>query len=114
MSKSPLFILLSSIAAGLISGWIAWGGNEVQPAVFFVFGFATVLGFLNPKLMPVSAVLVGSEVPAFYFLSAALGYPTRFVPEPNTWASFVAVIPALVGGTLGAGIRLGMKVLNSA
>jgi hypothetical protein len=106
-------VLSAAVVAGLISGWIAWGGDEVQPAVFFVFGFAAVFGYLTPRFAPATAILVGSGVPAVYALSALLGHPSPYGPEPNNWASIVAIIPAGFGAALGAGLRLILRAAAS-
>lgn len=111
--KSSRSLLLSAAAAGLFCGWAAWGGNEVQPAVFFVFGYGAVFGFLNPKLAPTTAVLIGAGVPGFYFVSGAMGHPARYPPEPSAWASLIAIVPALVGSGIGAVLRWGLHPFKS-
>ena len=105
LASHAAFVLLA-LALGAVAGWLAWLTDEVVPAVAMVLLSTAVLGFLRPKLSPLTALVVGLCVPLFYVVSSAVGYPTRFPSEPGPWASAVVLIPAAFGAAVGAGARL--------
>lgn len=107
----PIPVLITLIGA-IVTGWLAWASSEVFPAVLSILVFGGLIGLLKPKLGPLLVVIVALGIPAFYVLSAALGFPSKWPPEPGPAATLIAIVPAFFA--YGAGLAIGSLRYGSA
>ena len=94
--------LALAILASILTGWVSLNTNEVQPAVIVIGVSCFLLGVAVPRLALLWAAIVGLGVFGGYALAGLLGIAVKAPPEPNIWASLIALVPALVASLLGA------------
>lgn len=98
---NTLSIALLSALAGSFASWVDWHNREVQPTVLVILVATFLLGAIRPRQAWLSAVIVGGAVPCSD-LGPAIWFHPLEMPQPNTWGSCLAFIPAAVGAAAGA------------
>lgn len=102
-----------ALFAGAVSGYLAWASNEMLPVIgsLLIFGFA--FGVWKVRVGWICSIVVALGVPAFYLISEALGLPSRWPPQPNISATFIALIPAVLGAAVGSGFRWALDQVST-
>lgn len=114
MKRLEVFCYGLTLVFGCIIGYLNLHNNEVQPAVLAILVFTALLSFLQPRRAWLWAILLGLSVMLSYFIAEAIGYHAP-PPDPNIFATLIALIPACIGATLGAVLRrLTIHVNNQA
>src|SRR5262249_39577127 len=89
---------LLALALGLVIGWIDIHQSEVQVAAFLMLVCGALLGGCQQKGAWLSGILLGSGIVLFHVIRVALGLASpQNGPQPNVFAGFLALIPALIG-----------------
>ena len=101
----PIIAWLVALMGSALAGIVSLRTNEVQPAVFVIAVVCMILGFATPKFAWLWAIIVGIGVFASYVIAGIVHYPVKYPPEPNIYASLIALAPAFVAAYIGAGAR---------
>jgi hypothetical protein len=101
----PLIAWLVAVMGSALAGLVAVKTTEVMPPVFVIAVVCVALGFATPRFAWLSALLVGSGVFASYAVAGLIGYHPKAPPEPNIYASLIAILPAIFFAYVGAGAR---------
>jgi hypothetical protein len=97
---------LLALALGLVIGWIDIHQSEVQVAAFLMLVCGALLGGCQQRGAWLSGILLGSGIVLFHLIRVALGLGSlQNGPQPNVFAGFLALIPALIGVAVGVGAR---------
>ena len=97
--------LTLSVVLGLFIGYLDWFANEVQIIVLLILIAVGTISFGWPRWSWLAAIIVAFSLPIVHLIGYALGYVEAFPPEPNVWATLIALIPAFIAAGLGAGGR---------
>jgi hypothetical protein len=99
-SNTKLFII-SCILGGILIALFDMDQTEVQPAVLMILIFTGVAGFLRPTLAYIWALILGLSIFAVDFIAIYTGHTFTHPPQPNVYATLVALIPAFIGAYAG-------------
>lgn len=99
-SNTNLFIV-SCILGGIIIALFDMDQTEVFPAVIMILIFTGVAGFLRPTLAYLWALILGLSIFIVNILAINTGHEFTHPPQPNVYATFVALIPAFIGAYIG-------------
>jgi len=99
------FLSLTAILLGLLIGYVDSRADEVQPAIMLILIFTFVLGFLHSRFAWLWAILIGSGIFSSYLIRFAFGMTPPHPPEPNAFATLIALIPAFIGAYTGVAAR---------
>lgn len=100
----PLGFLVAILGSAL-AGLVSVKTTEVQPAVLVITVVCMALGFALPRIAWLWAMIVGLGVFAGYVVCNLIHYTVKAPPEPNIYASLIALVPALITAYIGAGAR---------
>jgi hypothetical protein len=105
--RSTLALILLAIAIGLAEGWIDMRirTDDALPSVILVGAPCLLFALIWPRHAWRWGLLIGGGIPLCHFAGAALGYRAAYPAQPNLFASFIALLPAMAASYLGAGIR---------
>jgi hypothetical protein len=94
-----LYVLLLSVLAGIVVGYIDMYASEVQATLMIMLPSAFALGYAYPRGAWHTALIIGLSVPAAHYLGEAMNY----VPYPVTprYSTFYALLPAFFGTYFG-------------
>lgn len=101
----PLIAFVVAFLGSALAGIVAVRTVEVQPAVLVIAIVCTALGFATPKYAWLWAIMVGLGVFGGYLVAGLVGVHVKAPPEPNIYASLIALAPAFLFAYLGAGLR---------
>ena len=99
MSLFVCFLL--SLLAGAVIGYVDLQVEEVQWPVLFLLISGVCLGLAWPRLAAMSAIVLGSSVPATHLLAPHLGIKP-VIPPTHFIYTFIALVPAFLGCFAGA------------
>jgi NO-binding membrane sensor protein with MHYT domain len=99
---------LACLAGAVTVGLTDLVASEVQPAVALLLGFGALLGFLERRWAWAWGLVLGLSVFWAHALAAVVGYEVPYAVEPNLLATFLALIPAILGSGAGAAVRAGL------
>lgn len=88
--------------------------SEVQVAVALLLVFGGLLGFVAGRWAVVWGLVLGCSVFSAHALAAIGGYQPPYQVRPNLLATFLAVIPALLGSLGGAGLARAIRHAGDA
>lgn len=97
--------VVGAMAAGLLAGWVDFNNDEPQAAMIVMVVCAAILGFIRPGWAWLWAAIIGLGIPAAYFIWPALGFAPRSLPEPNTAATLLVLVPAFIAAYGGIFVR---------
>lgn len=97
--------LVVALLGAALTGVVSVRTDEVQPAVLVIALVCFGLGFAAPRLAWLWALVVGLGVFGGYFFAGLAGIHVKAPPEPNLFATLIALIPAFLFAYLGAGAR---------
>lgn len=80
--------------------------SEVQVPVALLLLFGGALGFVAGKWAWVWGLVLGCSVFCAHGLAAIRGYQPPYQVQPNLLVTLLAVIPAMLGSLMGAGLSL--------
>ncbi len=106
-NRGSLAPILLAIAVGLVAGWIDMRirTDDALPSVILIGAPCLLFALIWPGRAWRWGLLIGGGVPFLHFAGAALGYRAAYPVQPNLFASFIALLPAMAASYLGAGIR---------
>src|SRR5438445_108144 len=93
-----------AVALGAVIGWLDLHASEVQGAVLLMLMCAFGMGLAAPERAWRWGVLIGLGVPVVHVVASACGYRPPHPPQPNDLATLLALIPGLIGASVGAAI----------
>ncbi len=99
-----------ALCGGIFAGWVDFNNDEVQAAVLVILVVTFLLGLILPRRAWLWAVIVALCLPGVYLVARSLGYQPVSPPEPDWYASLLALIPAFIGAYAGV---LGRVIVNS-
>ena len=99
MSAFVCFFL--SLLTGAAIGYVDLQVEEVQWPVLFLIICGVCLGLAWPRLAAMSAMVLGSSVPAAHLVAPHLGIKL-FIPATHFIHTFIALVPAFLGCFAGA------------
>lgn len=85
------------LVVGLFAGWVDFHNNEAQAAALLLILFGSLLGFTQPAKAWRWALLLGLCMPGAYLIGLSQGYKPKSWPQPNVYATVMALIPAFIG-----------------
>ena len=97
--------LLVALMGSALAGLVAVRTTEVQPAVLVIVVVCMTLGFAFPRLAWLWAVIVGVGVFTAYAVTSLAHVVLKAPPEPNIYASLIALVPAFISAYIGAAAR---------
>ncbi len=109
-SRKPvgdIVVALLAFLAGSIAAWADMHNDEPQPAAALLILFGMILGFARPHRAWLWAVIAGLSLPIWYLAAPIVGITPRTAPEPISFASALAVVPALIGAAVGVALSKG-------
>jgi succinate-acetate transporter protein len=83
--------------------------SEVQVAVALLLLFGGSLGFIAGRWAWVWGLVLGCSVFCAHALAAVCGYQPPYLVQPNLLVTFLAMIPALLGSFVGAGLNWAIR-----
>jgi hypothetical protein len=98
-------VLFLAISLGVWIGLVDYRSNEVQNAVLLIVLSTFFFGLIMPRGAWVRAVIIGLGVPAIHYIADWNGLKPPYSVEPGIYASFLALIPAVIGTYLGVLVR---------
>jgi hypothetical protein len=101
MKKRIGLIIALTVIFSLAIGYVNIHANEVQAPVLTILVLTFLLGCLDPRRAWLWAICLGGAVPLSYALAPIFGYLVPYPPDPNIFASFIALIPAFIGAYAG-------------
>lgn len=104
LAALTLFALASAIAIG----WVDTHEEDVQMSVLLMLLSTGALSFFAPRATILWILLVGLAVPAAHALAARWGVKIPY-PVDSFASTFLALIPATIGGVVGASVRLAVR-----
>ena len=102
--STPLCVI-SALVFAVTIGWVDLHSAEVQWSVLFLLLFSCLLGLASPGAAWLWAAIVGLSVPAAHLLARLTGISPIVPPTHFGW-TFLALIPAYVGASTGAIVRV--------
>lgn len=96
----PLVILFS-----LLCGIIDLNQRKVQIPALFVLLTSAIGGSANTKYFWLSALIIGGGIFLSHLIALFIGCNPPYQVEPNIFSTFLALIPAFIGGTIGFGVN---------
>jgi hypothetical protein len=97
--------ILFAAAIGFLAGWVDSHNDEPQAAVLVLLVLGGLLGLSRPRLPWLCAVIAALGIPTVYLVRRAMDLHVVSWPEPNLFATLLALIPALIGIYSGLGAR---------
>jgi len=113
--------IILALPLATLTGYLDMRAREVQGIVLILLILTGVFALAWPRRAWLWALLFGVSVPAWHFGVALAGLMQRasgwdllpdatlthvYIVKPNLAATFLALIPAVIGSLFGAGIRM--------
>ncbi|HWY78300.1 MAG TPA: hypothetical protein VN281_21975 [Verrucomicrobiae bacterium] len=97
--------ILPAAAIGFLAGWVDSHNDEPQAAVLVLLVLGGLLGLTRPRLPWLCAVIAAFGIPAVYVVRRAMDMHVVSWPQPNLFATLLALIPSFIGIYSGLGAR---------
>jgi len=97
--------ILPAAAIGFLAGWVDSHNDEPQAAVLVLLVLGGLLGLTRPRLPWLCAVIAALGIPAVYLVRRAMDMHVVSWPQPNLFATLLALIPSFIGIYSGLGAR---------
>ncbi len=105
-TNNPTIIsILLALGIGFMAGWVDFLNDEPQAAVLLLVVLGGLLGLTRPGMPWLCAIIAALSIPAFYLTASALDFRPVSWPQPNLFATLIALIPAFIGVYGGLGVR---------
>lgn len=102
LRKNTFLFVLTAVLFGAVSGFVDIKSSEVQAAALLIIIFSCFLGFVQPRIAWLPAIIIGSSILAAHLVSPFWGLYPDYPVEPSVWATSIALIPAFIGAYIGA------------
>jgi hypothetical protein len=104
---TPKWPHILAFAIGVAVGWLDMSikTDDALPSLVMIGIPCLVFGLLWPRHAWRWGLLIGIGVPLWHFVGGAFGFRAASPVQPNLFATFLALFPAMVACYLGAGIR---------
>jgi hypothetical protein len=98
---------LLAFAIGIAVGWCDFRmqTDDNLPSVALIGVPCLLFGLLWPRHAWRWGLAIGIGVPLWHFVGSAFGYHAVYPVQPNLFATFLALVPALIASYVGARIR---------
>ena len=94
-----------AVGVGIFAGAVDFNNDEPQAACAVLLVLGGGLGFLRTRGAWRWGVIAALGIPAVYLVSLRLGFKPKMPPQPNLWATLLALIPSTVGVYMGVFCR---------
>ena len=94
----------AALTGAVIGGWLALNLTDLFPVIAFIVIAGVVIGLIWTEQSWVYGLILGLSVPLAYLLAPYLGY-VRSGAQPNIWATFITVMPGVLGTASGVMLR---------
>jgi hypothetical protein len=99
----------AAVLTAIFAGLIDFHNHEPQPAAAVLLVLCGLMGFARPSGAWRWGVIAPLGIPVVYLVGCALGFKPADVPQPNIFATLIALIPGLIGAYAGAFARRLLK-----
>jgi hypothetical protein len=103
----------AAVATAIFVGLIDFHNREPQPAAAVLLVLCGLMGFARPSGAWRWGVIAPLGIPVVYLAGCAMGFKPADAPQPNIFASLVALIPGLIGAYAGAFARRLLKASSN-
>jgi hypothetical protein len=97
-------VLLLTVALGTVTGFVDLHVTETQLTAFLLMSFSCLLGAAHPVGAWRRALMLGLSVPLAHVVASVTGATLPYTLD-HPAATFLFVVPALLGSFLGVGMR---------
>ncbi|MFH1736743.1 MAG: hypothetical protein ABH838_02475 [Actinomycetota bacterium] len=94
----------AAVLGAAAGGFLALNLTDLFPVVAFILGAGVVIGIIWPNRAWVYGFILGLGVPFAHLLAPGLGY-VRSGAQPNIWATFITILPGVLGTASGVMLR---------
>jgi hypothetical protein len=95
--RNDIVILINAIVAAVFIGWIDFHATEPQPTALLLIIFGAIFGFLRSRSAWRWAIILGVSLFVTELIFPWFGLHPIDPPQPNVFATLLALIPAFVG-----------------
>jgi hypothetical protein len=100
---------IAAVATAIFAGLIDFRSHEPQPAALVLLVLCGLMGFARPAGAWRWGVIAPLGIPVVYLIGCTLGFKPADAPQPNVFATLIALIPGLIGACAGAFARWLLK-----
>jgi hypothetical protein len=104
------FYWLTAVALGAVAGYIDLIAEEVFITALLLLSCGMALGLWKPARGWLAGIALGAAIPAAHLLARATHF--RVAYDASIAATFLALIPAVVGGAGGSFMRIALRHLR--
>lgn len=108
MKNTSAWKYAAAVGVGLAVGWADthMKTDDIFPSLVLLGVPTVVFGAVEPWRAWRWGLLVGAGIPLCHLVGLAFGYHAPYPVQPNVFATFLALLPALAAGYAGALLRL--------
>jgi hypothetical protein len=104
------FYWLLAVALGAVSGYVDLIAEEVFITALMLVSFGMALGLWKPARGWLAGIVLGAAIPAVHLVARTTHF--RVAYDTSIAATFLALIPAVVGGAGGSFMRIALRHLR--
>ncbi|HEX7939156.1 MAG TPA: hypothetical protein VF483_09215 [Gemmatimonadaceae bacterium] len=97
--------VFSALIVGSLAFYVDLRNDEVQAAALVLVVGSGIIGVAWPKWSWAAGVTSGACIFGGYGLFHVVGIATPQPAQPNLYGALIAIVPAVIGALLGAGLR---------
>ncbi len=97
------FLLAASLSVWC--GLVDFRSSEVQNAVLLILISTFLFGVFSARTAWVAATVIGLGVPAIHYIASWAGVQPPYPVVPGNYATFLALVPAIIGNIAGKFVR---------
>lgn len=94
----------AAFTGSVIGGLLALNLTDLFPVIAFILIAGVVIGLIWTERVWAYGLILGLGVPLSYLLAPYLGY-VRSGAQPNIWATFITIMPGVLGAASGVMLR---------
>lgn len=108
----PLLAVFVAVVVGYVDTHTRTDDNLPMALILIVCAFC--FGFAQPQRAWLWALIIGLGVPVAHLTGLLFGYRPPYPVEPSVMATFIALLPALVGAYMGVLTGFAARALKAA